>query len=565
MPTDPALLAALASPATYRGRPTVSVRETHASWVFLVGDRAYKVKKPLALAFLDYSTLARRHDACREELRVNAELAPDTYIAVRAIVNTGHGYGLAAEDAPDAVEYAVEMRRFRESDTLAGRIAAGTLTRTLVAAVARRLADFHRAAPVVDGWGPGQALAAWRENVEELRQLAHPSAWALDAAAAFGEAFVAAHAPEMQRRALLGLARDGHGDLRCEHVLGAPAVRIVDRIEFDPRLRRTDVACDLAFLAMDLEAHGQAWAARELVDAYSHAGISPGSEALRSFYGAERALVRAKVALIAAAERDGEAHERALAEAHALWALAERLCWRARGPVAVVVCGPAASGKSTLAAALSARSGMPVVASDVIRKSAAGLAPTERARPEHYSARFTRTTYELLAREAQLALRRSGGAIVDATCRSRAERTLLLAGLRRPGLTLLVVRCEVPAAVAAERAARRQRDPARVSDATPAIAAAQLRSFDALDELPADSVLELRTDRPAEELVEEITRAVDLRLADRVHRGHGGVHGGRDGAGSPLTPGGPPSGSHEPPAHHESAAPFGGSRAIQPA
>ena len=145
--------------------------------------------------------------------------------------------------------------------------------------------------------------------------------------------------------------RDGHGDLRCEHVLLGPQVRVVDRIEFDPALRQMDVARDLAFLAMDLEAHGRRWAARELARAYRHAGGDPGSEQLRCFYSAYWALVRAKVALIAAGTHHGGLRRRERARAERLWGLAERLCWRARGPVVIVVCGPAASGKSTLAGA----------------------------------------------------------------------------------------------------------------------------------------------------------------------------------------------------------------------
>jgi uncharacterized protein len=512
--TDPALLEALASSSMYRGSPPVTVHETHASWVFVAGDRAYKIKKSVALSFLDYSTLSRRHDACREEVRVNRELAPDIYLGVRAIVKTGPGFRLAPEGTPRAVEYAVEMRRFRESDTLAGLIDAGSLTRALIAAIARRLADFHRAAPVVAGWGSQEVLAAWRTNVSELRRMAHPHEWCLDAAAAFGEAFVKAHAPEIERRALLGLIRDGHGDLRCEHVLAAPTVRVVDRIEFDRKLRCTDVACDLAFLAMDLEAHGQRWAARELSWAYRHAGMSPGSEALQSFYAAYWALVRVKVALIAAAAHDGDARARALTRAQDLWALSERLCWRARRPVAVVVCGPAASGKSTLAAELSRRSGMPVVSSDVVRKSAAGLAATERARAEHYSERFTRATYELLGQEAQRALGREDGVIVDATCRSRVDRAMLLHRLQRAGLTRLVVCCDVPLQVALERAAQRLRDTSRVSDATPEIVAEQFRSFQALDELPGDSVLVLSTEQALDAQLAAVTRAVDRRARE---------------------------------------------------
>ena len=396
---DPALLQALSAPAMYPGHPEVALHETHASWVFVAGDRAYKVKKPVALGFLDYSTLERRRSACREEVRVNRELAPELYLGVRAIVKAGRGFRLAHDGARGAVEYAVEMSSFREEDTFAGLIAAGSLTRAHVAAAACLLADFHRSAAVVADWGPDRVLAVWRRNLDELGRMGHPAAWRLDIAAGFGEAFVKSHAPELRRRALLGLARDGHGDLRCEHVLARPAVRVVDRIEFDPALRHTDVACDLAFLAMDLEANGQRWAARELFAAYHDEGMSAGGEALRSFYAAHWALVRAKVALIAAAEYDGETGAEQLRLAHRLWSLSERLCWRARAPLAVVICGPAASGKSVLAAELSRRSEMPVVSSDAVRKRLAHLGPSNRRAPEHYSARFTRATYEQVGRD----------------------------------------------------------------------------------------------------------------------------------------------------------------------
>ena len=486
------------------------MHETHASWVFVAGDRAYKIKKPVALGFLDYSSLALRRSACCEEVRVNQELAPGIYLGVRAIIRTPHGLCFAAENTPGAVEYAVEMQSFREGDTFAGLIAAGALTRAHVAAAARLLADFHSSAAVVADWGPDSVLAVWRRNVGELQGMGHPAGWRLDVLAAFGEAFVKRHALDLRRRALLGLARDGHGDLRCEHVLAGPTVRVVDRIEFDPQLRRTDVACDLAFLAMDLEAHGQRWAAHELVSAYRHAGISPGGEALRSFYAAHWALVRAKVALIAAAEHDGEtdADAEQLRAAQQLWSLSERLSWRARAPLAIVICGPAASGKSTLAGELSRRSEMPVVSSDAVRKRLAHLAPSQSASAEHYSAEFTRATYEQLTRDALDAMRGERGVLVDATCRSRADRGPLLSALRATDARLLIVRCEVPLELALKRAAERLRDPRRVSDATPQIAEAQFRDFEEL-ERSEGCVLRLDTSGQADLQIAEVARAAD--------------------------------------------------------
>jgi uncharacterized protein len=118
--TDPALLEAFTAPAMHGGSLPVVVHETHASWVFVAGERAYKIKKPVALGFLDYSTLSRRHAACREEVRVNQDLAPGIYLRVRAIVSTPHGFSLAAEGTPNAVEYAVEMQSFDEADTMEG-------------------------------------------------------------------------------------------------------------------------------------------------------------------------------------------------------------------------------------------------------------------------------------------------------------------------------------------------------------------------------------------------------------------------------------------------------------
>jgi uncharacterized protein len=515
--SDTGLLLALSAPETYPGGPQVTVHETHASWVFVAGERAYKVKKPIALGFLDYSTLERRHRACREEVHVNRELAPGIYLGVRAIVRSRSGLRLAPEDAPDAVEYAVEMRTFREEDTMASAISAGSLTREHVVAVARVLADFHRSGELVSDFRPDRVLGVWQANVEELRRLDPRGPFHLDVVAAFGEAFVSAHAPELRRRAVEGLVRDGHGDLRCEHVLIAPTVRVVDRIEFDPELRRTDIACDLAFLAMDLEARGQRWAARELYRAYSQTGMNPGGERLRSFYSAHWALVRVKVALIAAAERQGDARSDQLVRAQELWSLSERLCWRARAPRAIVICGPSASGKSVLAAELSRRSEMPVLSSDAVRKRRAHLPSTDTARPEHYSDRFTRATYERLGCDAVSVLRGSDGVIVDATCRSRGARDLLLRRLEEADATCLAVRCHVPLELAMERAARRLHDPQRVSDATPRIAAEQFRAFEELEELPADSVLTLDTRQAMDAQVAEVAGAFD-----RLSR-----HGGR--------------------------------------
>jgi predicted kinase len=204
------------------------------------------------------------------------------------------------------------------------------------------------------------------------------------------------------------------------------------------------------------------------------------------------------------------------ARAERLWGLAERLCWRARGPVVIVVCGPAASGKSTLAAHLARRSQLPTVSSDVLRKRLAGVAVSERARPEHYTRDFTRTVYQSLARDALAHLEGSGGVIVDATCHTRRERAPLLALLRRAGVSFLAVQCQVTLPTALARAASRMQSPERVSDATPEVVAAQFHRFQALDELPEECVLVVDCEQSVEAQTAALTHAVDRQIAQRA-------------------------------------------------
>ena len=508
---------ALSDPAMYPGHPAVQVHETHASWVFLAGERAYKIKKPVRLAFLDYGTLARRHAACWEEMRVNRELAPGVYLGVQAIVSGPGGFHFASEETPDAVEYAVVMRRFEEAHSLLGAIRAGSLTRSHIQQIAECLADFHQCSPAL-GDGSEHVLDSWVVNLQEIERLSFPGCWRVEAMRAFGEVFVDAHARELERRVQRGLVRDGHGDLRCEHVLLGPPIRVVDRIEFDPALRQMDVARDLAFLAMDLEAHGRRWAAQELAHAYRHAGGDPGSVQLRAFYGAYWALVRAKVALIAAGSHHGGLRRRERARAERLWGLAQRLCWRARGSVVIVVCGPAASGKSTLATHLARQARLPVVSSDVLRKRLAGVALSERARPEHYTQEFTEAVYLSLAHVALARLEGRGGVIVDATCHTRRERAALFAVLRRDDVSFLAVQCQVTLQMALARAARRMQSPERVSDATLEVVAAQFDRFQALDELPEECVLAVDCEQRVEAQTAALTRAVDRQIALRTGR-----------------------------------------------
>lgn len=512
------LRAALSDPAVYPDRPArVAVRETHISWVFLAGDRAYKLKKPLVLPFVDYGTPRRRRRLCREEVRLNRRLAPDVYLGVRALVAAPDGVRFADEGDRRALDYVVEMRRYDERTTLAATLARGELTLAQITQTAQALAHFHaRARPVATRGAQAPAVERrMTENFHELLALVEQRAETdrVLALERFLHAFAVTHASTLQRRAAEGFVRDVHGDLRAEHVLLGDRLQVVDCVEFDRGLREIDVADDLAFLVMDLTAHGGERFADVLLDAYRAAGGDPGEDRLIAFYAVHRALVRAKVELVRAgqARPASAAHGHRSAAARALLELAERFAWRARLPLAIVVCGAPAAGKSSLAQALAAVSGLPHLSSDVTRKRLAGLKPTSRAPGELYREDWNRLTYAELGRRATQEIAAHGGAIVDATFRRRADRDAF-AQTFAGGAPLLFVECQAPAQTLARRAKRREHEPDRVSDASQAVALREGSRWEPLEEVPAQAHLSLRSDRPVEAVLADLTALLDRRI-----------------------------------------------------
>ncbi|HSO99475.1 MAG TPA: AAA family ATPase [Solirubrobacteraceae bacterium] len=515
---------ALARPDFYPvGPDRVDVRETYISWVFLAGDRAYKLKKPLVLPFLDYGTPQRRREMCDQEVRLNRRLAPDLYLGVRAVAESPDGLLLAAEDDPRAVDYLVEMRRFDEHRTLAAKLERGELQRGEVAAVARTLAEFHARARGAAAVGV-PVLAVERrmaENFHELLAIVEQRAeieWVLSLER-FAHAWVLAHAQMLDARARRGFVREVHGDLRAEHVLLDETVQVVDCVEFDRGLRELDVADDLAFLVMDLTASGGERFARTLVRAYRDAGGDPGEDRLIAFYAAYRALVRAKVALVRAAQHPASSseHGHESAAARDLLAVAERFAWRARLPLVIVLCGVPAAGKSHLAEALAEVSGLSHLSSDVARKRLVGIRSHQRAPGAAYSADFNRLTYAELGRRAARETADRGGALVDATFRHRADRDAFAETFGNAA-PLLFVECRAPAHVLAKRAARRDRQPRRVSDASLSVVLRERSTWEPLDELPPEAHVTLRSDRPVEGQLADLLPLLDRRIGQLTRR-----------------------------------------------
>jgi uncharacterized protein len=258
-------VAALLRPEAYPHpvQEPIRLAETHVSWVVLTGEYAYKLKKPLRLSFLDYSTLERRRALCAEEVRLNARHAPGLYLGVSTI--GGSPDAPRVDGAGPALEYAVRMRQFAASEELGALLASGSATGEDLAGLGAAIARLHALArPAAAGTAhgdPDDVHRITRENFAELRRLpgAEQAPGRLEALERRLDALHARLAPRMRERRAGGWIRECHGDLHCGNVVRwRGQLTPFDGIEFDPALRFIDVVNDVAFLSMDLAERGHA-------------------------------------------------------------------------------------------------------------------------------------------------------------------------------------------------------------------------------------------------------------------------------------------------------------------
>lgn len=507
------IIAVLLDPNSYPGNPgSIELRQTHASCVFLTERDAYKLKKPVDLGFLDYSTPRRRALMCRREVVLNQRLAPSVYLGVERLVASPGGFRVRQRGR--ALDYLVHMRRLPDQATLAARLAAGTVSRDDLVLLARRLATFHAAAAAAPA--PYGSLAVLRRNAEEnLEHVAGPGADVLPGAAAivreYTGRFFRCGRPLIDSRLAAGRIRDGHGDLRCEHVyFEGDEVLVIDCIEFNRRFRYGDTALDLAFLLMDLEVSGYPDHAATLADEYGAAsGDEPGT--LLEFYRSYRAMVRAKVAYLRSLETEfaPAERERARLEAMSYLQFAARFTRADRAPLLVLVGGLTGSGKSTVAALAGEVLRAPVYSADETRKRLAGLGPGEHPADgpaeRLYGVEMNARVYAtLLARAgAQLALGRP--AVLDATFRRAADRAAAWDLAREFGARIIVVECVAPAPVIRARLERRtdtRSDP--WSDGTWEVYLAQREGYRPFDEFGPTERLVADTTRSRAELARDL-------------------------------------------------------------
>ncbi len=523
MPTFTDLLAALAHPACYPHHPAnVEVMQTHISAVFLAGDEVYKLKKPVRFSFLDYSTLELRRHYCEEEVRLNHRLAPTVYLGVVPVLRTSDGYRVReAVNMQDAtvVDYLVRMRRLPPERTLDVLITNGQVTKFGIHALVKRLVHFHNTAATSGAAEYGAPAVVWQALADNFSATAPFVGQTISeqqyrVIQEFSQQFFAEHQELLKERVLQDRVREGHGDLRCDHVYFLDeGIAIIDCIEFSPRLRTCDVASELAFLAMDLELRGAVTWSGELVRAYATQAEDEALFTLLPFYQCYRAYVRGKVESLKSTESEipAEEQERARQQARRLFRLSYRYARGALTPALIVVCGQIGTGKSTVAQYLSEQTGFAVLNSDVIRKRLAGLLPTARARADFYQPEFTRKTYDALHNQAEEELRSGRGVIVDATYKHQDDRNAILALSKRCHVPVLFVECQANAATVEKRLRERERRDDTVSDATWALAQLERESFPLFSDLPEQCHVVVDTEGDIETALMRVEERLGVR------------------------------------------------------
>jgi len=494
MSEGPELISGLLKEEAYP-HPAHSVEciETHASWVLLAGEYAYKLKKPLNLGFLDYSTLALRRKACEDELRLNRRTAPGVYLDVVAV----HG----PESAPrlggsgPVLEYAVKMKRFDQAGLFGALLSAGTLTPDLIERVARHVAVFHATVDVAAvNSGFGDAVSVHfpvRQNFDQIcERVSQPELLErLDRIRHWSDARFDALSSVFDRRLTEGRVRECHGDLHLANIaLIDDEPQLFDGIEFNPGLRWIDVIADAGFLVMDLVARGRTDLANRFLNAYLELTGDYDGLTVLPYYVVYRAMVRAKVAAIRVEQLDAAERAQCMDDFRRYLALAEAYC-TPEPSCLLITCGLSGSGKSSQSQALIDARGVIRLRSDVERKRLFNLAPDARSDSARdagiYTADATHRTYERLAELAATVLRAGRPVLVDATFLARSRREMFRVLASSLNVPFAILFFDAPAEVLRQRVRRRASEGVDASEADLSVLEAQFERFEppAADEI----------------------------------------------------------------------------------
>ena len=508
------LLEALQKPDAYPHKPrNVEFTQTQMSLVFLTGDFAFKIKKPVNLGYLDYTTLEKRHFFCEQEVKLNRRLSPEIYLEVVPVVQKGDRITVGGEG--NIIDYAVKMKQLPREKTLDNLLLKDQVTTDMVAKVASKLAAFHKQAitnATISTFGkPDAILVNIEENASQTRKyLGRSISYTIyERVAAYNERFTREHRLLFQKRVAEGRIKDCHGDLHAAHVCFSNGLYIFDCIEFNDRFRYGDVASEVAFLAMDLDRYGRADLSQSFVNNYVTYSKDEDLLHLLNFYKCYRAYVRGKVESFQLDDELIKDKKTALATAKSYFNLAHSY---ARDKLLLIlVAGTVGTGKTTLARALSMNTGFVIISSDVTRKKLADIPATEHRfedfRDGIYSADFSKKTYDKMYAQANALLLQGQSVILDASFMKKEERAKAQRLSRETGAGFLIIECVLNEDTIKKRLEQRLKE-TTVSDGRWEIYESQRKDFDIISEFTPQNHIIVDTSPETGITVEDIMERI---------------------------------------------------------
>jgi uncharacterized protein len=512
------VIQAMLSPETYPEPPqTIAHVQTHISHIFLTGGLVYKIKKPVDFGFLDFTTLAKRRYYCQQEVRLNRRLTRGLYLGVVKIT-ADHGKPVIKGKGP-VLEYAVLMREMPQERMMNRLLAAGEVGKKDIRALVRKLVPFYRKAQTGKGVNHFGQIEVIAKNTEEnfVQTLAYVDrlidSRTYDHIISGTRDFLLREKPLFKRRLQEGRIRDCHGDLHSANICLDKKIQIYDCIEFNHRFRYSDIACDLAFLAMDLDFHGRPDLSELLIRDFVRLSGDQELFGLLTFYKTYRAYVRAKIHSFTSDNPELSANEKkeegqlAKRYYHLAFHYIQSI-QKDQVPRLVVVFGLMGTGKTFLAKELSKRTGWPLFSSDETRKTLVGISPTSRKWESFgkgiYTGTISRKTYQKMRAEAEKRLTQGQSVILDGSYKRQAERLVLLGLANRTGARIRFLECRAPLNTIRRRLDQRGRDAQAVSDGRWDLFKQQRHDFDPIVEPIKAHFLQVRTDGPVEKEVEKI-------------------------------------------------------------
>lgn len=498
-------------------RPSrIKIIQTHISYVFVLDQVVYKIKKPVDFGFLDFTTLEKRRHFCEKEIELNRRLCPELYLGVEPVVRTPEGYRIGGEG--EVVDYAVKMKRMPEEGMMSNLLKKNSVNEKHIDLVVEALVEFYKNARTGPGVNEYGSIETVRFNTEENFSQTAPyvgiaiPSHRYEHIISYTRDFIESNRDLFERRIREGRIREGHGDLYSQNICfkDTEKVYIFDCIEFNERFRSGDVASEVAFLSMDLDYHNRQDLSEYFVKRFVERTGDRDLLKVLDFYKTYRAYVRGKIGCFtySSDEVPEETRTLALEDARRYFNLAYR--YTGGRPTVFVVFGLTGTGKTTLSKALSRHILATHISSDATRKAIAGVRPEERHLEPYqkgiYSKDFTERTYQKMLDLAEKALLEGKDVILDGTYRQKRHRLAVMDLSRKLGTNILFIHCHAPEEVIKRRLEERIKRSDEVSDARWGIYLKMKEGFEPPQETPKDMILEADTTGGVEPLVNKIVK-----------------------------------------------------------